>query len=373
MPDFSCTVNDSLNAFTCSVSDVIKVVRKLKNNSAPGLDNITPFFLKNVLAQIAQPLTKLFKVSLDEGVLPADWKTAYITPIFKKGDVQSASNYRPVSLTSVLCKILERIIREQMLTYLNRNNLLPQQQHGFLSKKSTVSNLLECMDKWTKTFDSKNSNQTDIIFLDFSKCFDTVCHSKLLFKLSKFGIKETAFKWIENFLTGRTQFVKINNALSSPKSVKSGVPQGSVLGPLLFLCFSSDLQNVVKYSTISVYADDTKLFKEIQNLTDCQLLQIDLQNISKWSNDWQLKLNPVKTKKLTIGTDKFCYRYTLYNDEIEHVKSMCDIGVIIQSNLKFTLHCNSLIKKAHFQIKNLFNTFRNHSYKFYINLYTCYI
>ena len=371
LPDFNPNCNSNLNSFNCSVRDVIKTIRRLKNNSAPGIDNYTPFFLKQILAHIASPLTKLFNVSLEEGIVPQDWKTAIITPIFKKGDSQLASQYRPVSLTSVVCKVLERIIREQLVKYLVDNNIIPMQQHGFLSKKSTTTNLLECLDKWTKNFDS--GIQTDILYLDYSKCFDTVCHSKLLHKLSKYGVDGPALHWIQSFLNNRIQYVKINSTLSEPASVTSGVPQGSVLGPVLFLCFSADLKNVVKYSEISIYADDTKLFKGIENKLDCHLLQQDLDAISQWANIWQLRLNPDKTKRLTIGKIRYDYDYVLDDKVIENVEFMCDLGIIVQSNLKYTRHCNNVKRKAYFSIRNLFNTFKNHDCRFYANLYICYV
>ena len=371
LPDFNPDCNSNLNSFSCSVNDVIKVVRKLKNNSAPGIDNYTPFFLKQILAHIANPLTQVFNISLREGVVPSDWKTALITPIFKKGDPQKPSQYRPVSLTSVVCKILERIIREQLIRYLVENSIIPNEQHGFLSKKSITTNLLECLDKWTKNFD--DGKQTDIIYLDYSKCFDTVCHSKLLFKLSQYGINGSSLEWLKCFLSNRIQHVKINNSLSPPANVISGVPQGSVLGPVLFLCFSADLKFVVQNCEISIYADDTKLFKRIENVTDCCYLQQDLDAVSNWATRWQLRLNPDKTKRLTIGKIRYDYDYTLNNMVIETVDSICDLGAIIQSNLKYTKHCSNVIKKAHFAIRNMFNTFRNHDCNFYVMLYTCYI
>ena len=371
LPDFNPTCDARLDSFSCSVNNVVKVIRKLKNNSSPGIDNYTPFFLKQILAHIANPLTKLFNVSLSEGVVPSDWKTAIIIPIFKKGDPQRASQYRPVSLTSVICKTLERIIREQLVKYLIDNDIIPKEQHGFLSKKSTTTNLLECLDKWTKNFD--DGRQTDIIYLDYSKCFDTVCHSKLVYKLSKYGISNSALNWITSFLTDRVQHVKINNSMSSPANVLSGVPQGSVLGPVLFLCFSADLQHVVKYSNISIYADDTKLFKAIDNVLDCLLLQQDLNAICKWADTWQLRLNPDKTKRLTIGKIKFDYDYVLNDVNIEIVDSMCDLGIQVQANLKYTRQCNAVIKKAYYSIRNMFNAFKGHTCNFYVYMYTCYI
>ena len=198
-PEFNVNCNSSLDNFSCDIQSMIKIIKQLKNNSAPGPDSLTPFFLKNIVASIANPLCKLYNCFLAEGFIPNEWKVAYIIPIYKKGDPQNPANYRPVSLTSVLCKILERIVRQQMLSYLIENDLIPKCQHGFLSKKSTVTNLLECLDNWTANFD--RGHQTEVIYLDYSKCFDTVSHPKLLYKLSKMGFGGQAYNWIESFLT----------------------------------------------------------------------------------------------------------------------------------------------------------------------------
>ena len=370
LPDFNSNCNDKLEAFNCSPTDVIKVVKKLKNTSSTGPDGVSVLFLKNVLAQIVNPLCKVYNMSLDEGFLPDDWKTAHIIPILKKGSPQCTSQYRPISLTSVISKILERIVRMRLLDYLTKNNIIPANQHGFVPKKSTVTNLIECMNDWTLNFD-KGVN-TDVIYLDYSKCFDTVCHSKLLYKLAKYGIEGSAYKWLESFLLNRKQHVKINNCVSPAAAVESGVPQGTVLGPLLFLIYSADLSNTVMHSKLSMYADDTKLYKAINDENDCVLLQNDLTLVSEWANLWQMKLNPEKTKVLSIGNISRNYEYKLDNNAIEHVNHMKDVGVIIQSNLKFTMHCVNVSRKAYYVIKTIFTTFRNHDVNFYIKMYQCY-
>jgi len=371
MPEFHSVCNDRLRKFSCNPRDIVKVIMKLKSNSSPGPDGITSGFLKKVLAHIANPLCKVFQASLDEGVLPDDWKVAHIIPLYKKGDSQRTSQYRPVSVTPIICKVLERVIRVQLLNYLMENNIIPKCQHGFLPRKSTVSNLLECLDDWTSNFDKGIS--TDIIYLDYSKCFDKVCHSKLLYKLSKYGVDGSAFQWLQNFLTNRVQHVKINGTISPPVAVESGVPQGTVLGPLLFLCFSADLQNVVQFSRLSIYADDTKLYKGVQNVNDCHELQEDLNRVLAWAECWQMELNPEKTKLLTIGNNKFNYDYVLKGNTVDRVSHMNDVGVMVQSDLKFSKHCSTVIKKAYFVIKNIFNTFKYHNYDFYLRMYTCYV
>jgi len=371
LPEFNYHSSDNLSMFSCSARDVVKTVITLRNTSSPGPDGITVPFIKNILANITSPLCRVYNKSLSEGVLPDDWKCAYIVPIFKKGNQQLSSQYRPVSLTSVICKILERIIRKQLMDYFINNNIFPKEQHGFLPKKSTVTNLLECLNDWTRNYD--NGICTDVIYLDYSKCFDKVCHSKLLYKLFKYGVNDKAYEWLENFLLDRIQQVKVNNSLSSAVHLKSGVPQGTVLGPLLFLCYSADLVNVVKYSKLSMYADDTKVFKAIYTIQDCHNLQIDLNSIARWAELWQMELNPDKTKLLSIGKPKIIFDYTLNGKQIEKVTHINDIGVIIQSDLKFTMHCLNVTKKAYFVIRNILNTFKNHDYVFYVKMFTTYV
>ena len=235
-------------------------------------------------------------------------------------------------------------MHEQIIACLRKNNIINKDQHGFLPKRSRVTNLLRCMNDWTLNFD--DGKQTDVIYLDYSKCFDSVCHNKLLYKLSKYGFAGSAYKWIESFLTNRVQQVKVNNSLSEERNVISGVPQGTVLGPLLFLIFSADISSVVQYSKLSMYADDTKLYKKINNFLDCMLFQIDLNNVCQWATKWQLCLNPSKTKFICIGNEMFHFDYKINDNNIEKCFHVNDLGVKIQSNLKFTIHCNNVIKKA---------------------------
>ena len=371
LPDFHVECDSKISSFHCETRTMVKIIKKLKLSSSPGPDGITVGFLKNIIAQIANPLCKLYNVSLSNGYIPKDWKIAHVIPIYKKGDAQLPSNYRPVSLTPILCKVLERIVRIQIVSYLFDNGIIPRSQHGFLSKKSTVSNLIECLDKWTENYD--RGIQTDVIYLDYSKCFDSVVHSKLLYKLAKYGFSDNAYKWIENFLINRVQHVKVGTCLSDAQEVISGVPQGTVLGPLLFLCFSSDIKDIVKNCHLSMYADDTKLYLGNKNINDCNLLQEDLNSVFSWAKSWQLKLNPDKTKHLCIGNCRVNFDFKLNGTDIDRVESICDIGVNIQSNLKFTNHCNRVVKRGFFNIRNMFNTFKGHNTEFYVNMYRTYV
>ncbi|KAJ3652272.1 hypothetical protein Zmor_018251 [Zophobas morio] len=217
-------------SFTTDV--VHKKLKQLKVSKSPGPDLITAKTLHECADTLSEVLCILMKQSFDSGTLPADWKIATVRPIFKKGDKLDASNYRPISLTSVVSKIMESIIYDQLIKYLIDHHLIPNEQHGFLPGKSIQSNLLTCLSVWTREVDCGNS--VDVIFLDFSKAFDKVPKRRLLYKLQCLGISGNLIKWIESFISERTFSVKVGDSFSRPVKMQSGVPQGSTLGPLLF-------------------------------------------------------------------------------------------------------------------------------------------
>ena len=201
-----------------------------------GPDSLHPHLLKEVACEISLPLSIIFNKSLISGSIPDDWRLANITAIFKKGDRNNPENYRPISLTCILCKVLESIIKDHIMIYLERNDMLSQCQHGFRYQRSCVTQLLEVMEDFTNYIDNKNT--IDVIYLDFKKAFDSVPHRRLFVKLEAYGITGRILGWIKAFLSNRMQRVVVNNEVSELKLVISGVPQGSVLGPLLFIFYS---------------------------------------------------------------------------------------------------------------------------------------
>ena len=203
------------------------------------------------------PLSIIFNNTQELGKIPVEWKNAQVTVIYKKGNKAFAGNYRPVSLTSVVSKCMEKLIRKQITLHFKRNNLFSNKQFGFLTGRSTSLQLLSVLDNWTKELDDGNS--VDCIYMDFQKCFDTVPHNRLILKLGAYGISEKYINWIKSFLIGRKQRVALNNEFSNWIPVLSGNPQGSVLGPLLFVIYINELPSLVK-SCIYLFADDTKLF-----------------------------------------------------------------------------------------------------------------
>ena len=282
---------DSLHDIDVDIDKVKKILLGLNPTKSCGPDECHPRMLKETADILSGPIHQLFTKSLQSGTLPKQWKEANVTCIFKKGDKSSQGNYRPVCLTSVLCKSLEKIVREAIMKHLNKNNLLSDCQYGFRQNRGCILQLLKVVDEWSKDIDK--NKQVDCIYLDFKKAFDTVPHKRLLKKLQPFGITGNVLKWIKDFLSGRHQRVVVNGTFSKWKPVLSGIPQGSVLGPVLFIIFINDLPEVVK-CYCKIFADDTKLYKAISCSNDQQMLQLDLFQCCDWSDDWLLLFNVLK-------------------------------------------------------------------------------
>ena len=352
---------------------VEKELKDLKINKSPGPDGIHPMMLKKLAAHLSTPLAFLFNTTLETGEIPDDWRKARVSPIFKKGARNQAENYRPISLTSIVCKLMEKFVKQAILEHLLSNDLLSNKQHGFINGRSTVTQLLIYIDECIEKICS--GGVVDAIYLDFSKAFDTVPHQRLLSKLGSYGVSGNIKQWIQSFLTGRSQTVKVNNEESPAAPVISGIPQGSVLGPLLFVIYINDLPGAVD-SNVYLFADDTKLLRKIETEADAKALQRDLDILESWSERWLLKFNADKCHVLTIGRFEHIQhteRYTLYGNELEHVFEEKDLGVYIDSELKFDEHISSKVNKANAMVGLIRRSFSFLDGELFKKLYTSFV
>ena len=340
-------------------SDVYKKLKYLKIDKAQGYDGIPPRILKETAEIIAYPLTKIFIESINSGILPSKWKKANITPIFKKGDKKKAENYRPISLTSVCCKLLESLIKQKILSHMHSNNLLYKDQHGFIKGRSCMTQMLSNIESWTEALDKHHS--VDTIYFDFKKAFDTVPHEKLKAKLKYYCITGKVYDWISSFISDRAQRVMINGQYSNWTEVISGVPQGSVLGPVLFLIYINDLPNEIE-SQIKLYADDTKLIKDIKGPQDNTTLQSDINKLVHWSEKWQLAFHPEKCNYLTMGNGQITNYYISYSGKetiyLSNTHLEKDLGITVDQNLSFRSHICDAVKKANQTMGMIRRTFK---------------
>ncbi len=273
-----------------------------------------------------------------------DWRNANIASIHKKGDVHLAENYRPVSLTSQISKLLEHIICKHLLDHLDRNNILTQLNHGFRKGFSCETQLIVTMDDLLKNFD--NNTQTDIIILDFSKAFDTVPHDKLLLKLGNFGIDGNILDWLKSFLTERKMRTVVEGEMSDYVYVDSGVPQGTVLGPLLFLCNINDLPSSVT-SQVRLFADDCLLYRPIRSFKDHLKLQNDLHHLESWASKWGMQFNSKKCYVMSSNSKSSCFHILCMDKNIlQHVNCSPYLGVNINDDFKWNTHINKITSKA---------------------------
>ena len=298
LPQVGLSLFTSIADLLFSPDGVAKQQAQLNSYKACGPDNLPARVLKEI-SQIASTwLAFIFQQSFDLNVVPFDWSKALITAVFKKENKSHPSNYRP---TSICCKVMEHIVLSHMAKHLSRNNILINEQHRFRQRFSCETQLMSAIHDWAKSINT--CSQTDVILLDFSKAFDSVPHQRLLMKLDYYGIRGNMLMWIKAFQSNRSQSERVKGIQSSSKPVLSGVPQGSALGPVLFLLYINDISSSVK-SRLRLFADDCILYSEIREVQDCWALQDDLEQLSLWSNTWQLNFNVKKCYQLGITCKK---------------------------------------------------------------------
>lgn len=323
--------------------DVSRAIGEFKVNKSPGVDKISSTYALKIKDIVSEPLALLFNKSLMNKEIPMDWKKANITPIFKKGDRSNMENYRPVSLTVLFGKAMERIIKTHVEEYLKENNIITGSQHGFRKGRSCLSNLLISQDSIIKMLDEGSA--VDVIYLDLQKAFDKVPHDKLMKKVRATGIGGEVAHWIEAWLTNRVQRVLVGNGCSEWKEVSSGVPQGSILGPLLFSIFINDLDNGLRNAVLK-FADDTKVWGRVDNAEDVRNMQDDLRKIGLWSEENHMPFNVGKCRVMYLGVKNMKADYKLLGQGIEETKEEKDLGVIFSDSFKPTSNCSKASKSA---------------------------
>ena len=345
IPAFDKDIEHEVTKVKITTEMVEKRLKNLNISKSSGPDGLHPRVLSELSDIIAPPLTNIFNASLEQKSIPDDWKMAIVSPIYKKGSKQKPENYRPVSLTCIASKIMESFIRDHIIAHMKINNLLSKKQFGFLHGRSTVLQLLKVLDNWVDILD-KPKSKIDNIYMDFQKAFDKVPHQRLLSKLAGYGFTGEIRDWVQAFLSNRKHRVCVNGKLSPTADVTSGIPQGSVLGPVLFVLYINDLPEEVQ-NEVFLFADDTKVYSQITDATDAENLQSDLKKLQDWSEKWLLPFHPDKCKVLHLGAkSEEEFEYTMGETTLEETTCEKDLGVNIDNRLTFSNHINAQVNKA---------------------------
>ena len=366
IPPLRYNGNSPLSSIVCTRDEVLAKLGRLNPKKSSGADGFLPGVVKNVSNQIVPHLVPLFNRSLDLGMVPDDMKIANVTPIYKKGPKDIAGNYRPISLTSIVGKMLESIIVDRIVDFLETNELLGDSQHGFRRKRSCLTNLIDFFHHMLSIYDT--SRAIDVLYLDFRKAFDKVPHKRLMSKVRAIGVRGKVADWIEHWLSDRRQRVVINGVSSDWTPIVSGVPQGSVLGPLLFIIYINDIDCGL-ISKISKFADDTKLGTDAADPLKTAQLQQDLDNIGQWSNTWQMPFNTGKCKVMHIGFANTNVSYNLLGTELEVTNLERDLGVYISKDLKFSYQCIEVEKRAQKLLGYINRNFKYRDKRVILSLY----
>ena len=342
-----------------TVPGIEKLLNNLNPSKASGPDLLPTRILKTVSKEIAPVLCAIYQQSYNTGHVPLDWQQANVTAVFKKGDKTNPANYRPVSLTCILCKTMEHVIYSQTMGHLDKHDILVHFQHGFRPNHSCETQLLNTVEDLSHRLDKRKT--TDLLILDFSKAFDTVPHRRLLLKMKHYGITGKTNKWIESWLCHRQQRVVLYGTASTDSQVLSGVPQGTVLGPLVFLLYVNDIGDKISpQTTIKLFADDALLYRSINNPSDQIQLQQDLDTMIEWSKTWLMRFNAKKCHllKITRQREPLQTQYSIDDSQLEEVQHHPYLGVELTSDLTWKSHITIISARAN----RILNLLRRHLY-----------
>ena len=336
---YLCSLNSVTGIKLCELQFTSEMVaqrlRNLKLSVSPGADGLTNIILEKYADLISRTLSVIFNRSLAEGVVPTDWKRGIISPIYKGGGQARAANYRPVVLIPVISKVMERILAEALIIHLEGNKLLSLAQHGFRNMHSCLTNLLTALNDWTSAVDDRQC--VHACYLDISEAFDRVDHKLLLHKLEGHGISGNLLSWLHEYRNSRSVQARVDGALSKDIPVSSGVIQGSVLGPSLFLNSFNDIPKLIR-CRILLFADDIKLWVRVRGIDDCSLLQLDLDALHLWSIQNKLPFYFEKCKMIQLGRP-YHFSYQLGPHKLNWATREKDLGVWITGSLEPSPNC----------------------------------
>jgi len=361
-------VNELMPDVFFSEKTVFNKLNKLNVYKSAGPDEMYPKILCECSASLSRFLSLFYTNSLNDMKLPNEWKLSLISAVYKKGDRDLPLNYRPISLTCVACKVMESIIKDCVMDHFTRNRLFHVNQYGFMKGRSTSLQLLKLMDLWSEAVDM--GNEIDVLYTDFEKAFDKVNHEKLLLKLNMYGVNGNVVGWIKEYITNRKFQVRVNGKLSECFYVKSGVPQGSVLGPVLFIIYVNDIFELCDGKIeMYLYADDAKLFTVIKSANDQFLLQMCINSLVEWCDVWDIRLNVDKCQIVQYNFKGFNYEYKAGDFNLKVVDNIKDLGVVFENNFKFSKHIDNKVSKANSVLGLIKRNFCNLTTNVFLLLY----
>ena len=345
-------------------------MNELKQNTSSGPDKFPAILLKRTITSVAKYLVLIMQQTINLDEIPKILTSSIVCPIFKPGkDRKEPSSYRPISLTSVIMRSFEKVIKRQLVAYFEENNLINDSQHGFRKGRSCLTQLLTHYDEILRQIE--DGNQVNVLYIDFEKCFDKIDFNILLNKLKLKGVNGNAYNWIKNFLTNRTFKVKVGTEVSKEEIVRSGIPQGTCLGPLLMLIMNFDIDLHIKNGKVGSFADDSKVLNKLTNETDTSKIQQDIESLERWTTANNMKMNNDKFVLLSYNkNEEIDNTYKLSDGTIiNEMKETKDLGVVMSNDAKFTKHITNLVSNCKKTISMIFRTFKTRNDQIMLTLY----